>query len=148
MTDIVIEPLALHHVAAVAEIERLVFSEPWTESGIYKTAESGGSRFIVALLGEKVVGYGGMLTVLDEGYIANIAAHPSHRRLGIGRKVVRNIAKIGRDMGLSFITLEVRVSNEAAIELYKSEGFVLDGQRPGYYERPREDAFIMTLKLK
>ena len=146
-TPLQIGSLQLYQVAEVAAIERLCFSEPWSEDGIYRFNAADCGQIIVGLLNDKVVAYAGLMTVLDEGYIANIATHPDYRRRGLGRQVVRHLARMGRDMHLAFITLEVRASNAPAIALYEAEGFTCEGTRPGYYDLPKEDALIMTLRL-
>lgn len=126
----------------IAEIERRCFSTPWTAEQIEKSEDT--TVFFLARDGEKVVGYGGMYTVLDEGYVTNIGVLPEYRRKGIGSKIVKELINFSIEKSLSFITLEVRVSNVAAIELYKSLEFLAVGRRKNFYSNPQEDAFIMT----
>ena len=85
-----------------------------------------------------------MRTVLDEGYISNIAVSPALRRQGVGMALVQALQREGKTRGLSFLTLEVRVGNREARRLYERAGFREVGLRPGYYEKPREDALLMT----
>ena len=92
----------------------------------------------------KTVGYGGMYTVLDEGYITNIGVMPDYRRRGIGAKLVSKLIDYSVRNSLSFLSLEVRVSNIAAIKLYDSFGFKEVGKRKNFYSNPKEDALIMT----
>lgn len=126
----------------IAEIERSCFSTPWSAEQIEKSEDT--TVFFLARDGEKVVGYGGMYTVLDEGYVTNIGVLPEYRRKGIGSKIVKELINFSIEKSLSFITLEVRVSNVAAIELYKSFEFLAVGRRKNFYRNPQEDAFIMT----
>ena len=90
-----------------------------------------------------VLGYAGLHAVLDEGYIDNIAVHPDARRHGVASALLDVFCRFGA-VNLAFLTLEVRTSNTAAIALYKKFGFRQAGLRPGYYQKPREDALIMT----
>ena len=130
----------------IAQIERSCFSTPWTEEQIKASEDT--TVFFLAKDGEKVVGYGGMYTVLDEGYVTNIGVLPEYRRKGIGSKIVKELINFSIEKSLSFITLEVRVSNVAAIELYKSLEFSEVGRRKNFYSNPQEDAFIMTRYFK
>ncbi len=126
----------------IAEIERNCFATPWTEEQVKSSDDS--TVFFLARVEEKVVGYGGMYTVLDEGYVTNIGVLPDFRRRGIGAKIVKELINFSVEKALSFLSLEVRVSNLAAIELYKSFGFEEVGKRKNFYRLPNEDALIMT----
>ena len=126
----------------IAEIERHCFSTPWTAEQVKSSNDS--TVFFLAKLDEKVVGYGGMYTVLDEGYITNIGVLPEFRRMGLGAKIVNKLIDFSKEKRLSFLSLEVRVSNNAAIKLYKNFEFKEAGQRKNFYHSPREDALIMT----
>ncbi|MBQ7107573.1 MAG: ribosomal protein S18-alanine N-acetyltransferase [Clostridia bacterium] len=130
----------------IAEIERSCFSTPWTVEQIISSEDT--TAFFLAKDGEKVIGYGGMYTVLDEGYVTNIGVLPEYRRKGIGSKIVKELINFSIEKSLSFITLEVRVSNVAAIELYKTFEFNEVGRRKNFYRNPTEDAFIMTRYFK
>ena len=103
------------------------------------------SAFLVALDDDgKVVGYAGLQVVVDEGYIANIAVLPEHRRQGVAGKLLQVFLDFAQGNRLAFLTLEVRASNYDAIALYGSRGFRSVGRRKNYYEHPKEDALIMT----
>ena len=126
----------------IAEIERRCFSTPWTTEQIKSSEDT--TVFFLAKDNSQVVGYGGMYTVLDEGYVTNIGVLPEYRRRGIGSKIVSKLIDFSKEKSLSFISLEVRVSNTAAIKLYKSFGFEEVGNRKNFYRFPTEDALIMT----
>ncbi len=126
----------------VAEIEAACFSEPWSQSSLELLVREPNVGFAV-LEGKRVAAYGGMICVLDEGQITNIATHPDFRRRGYASAVLKSICDYAREVSLSEITLEVRRSNEAAKALYKKHGFVCVGERKGFYTRPAEDAIIM-----
>ena len=89
-----------------------------------------------------------MQTVLDEGYIGNVAVRPAFRRRGIADALLDALETLGRERELSFLTLEVRAGNAPAIALYEKNGYAQTGRRPGYYDHPKEDAILMTYYLK
>ena len=89
----------------------------------------------------------GINVILDEGYIANVAVDPKYRKAGVGTLLVRRIFSLAREKGLSFVTLEVRASNENAISLYEKCGFKTEGRRKNFYSDPKEDAIIMTRRF-
>ncbi len=130
------------HVDAVCELETLCFPDPWSTDALAEELNNPCARFLTALDGNTVVGYLGCHHVADEGFIANVAVHPNHRRRGIARALVNAAIEQGRS--LSRLTLEVRESNAAAIALYQSLGFVKDGIRPRFYTHPIEDAGIYS----
>lgn len=94
-----------------------------------------------------ILGCAGFFSVLGEGNICNIVVRRNFRRLGIGNRLVRSMIKKGREtFGIEAYTLEVRVSNKAARDLYEKIGFVNEGIRPGFYDKPVEDACIYWLR--
>ena len=131
------------HLSDVAELEKLCFAEPWSESSLSLLTREGGVAFVVCEEG-RAVAYGGMMTVLDEGQITNVAVHPDCRRRGYGRVIAEALVVYAKDNGLVSISLEVRESNEAAISLYRACGFEICGRRRGFYRKPVEDALIMV----
>lgn len=132
------------HAAAGAEIERLCFSEPWSESAMRDLAAPPYVGFS-AIEDGRLVGYVGMLCVLGEGNIVNVATHPDYRRRGYASKLLDTLIDYSVDSGeIELLFLEVRESNEAAILLYKSKGFSEVGRRPKFYTKPVETAIIMA----
>lgn len=133
------------HVPRIEAIEQACFSVPWTSGQIVSQLKDDTHEFLAALDGTgKVLGYVGMMTVLDEGYIANVAVDPAYRRRGIGDRLIERLTEIAEERGLAFMTLEVRAGNRPAIALYEKHGFVPVGLRRNYYTQPREDALLMT----
>ena len=140
-----IVPMNADHLDQVAELERICFSTPWSRNMLAEELENALSAFLVALDdGDNVVGYAGLQVILDEGSITNVAVRPDCRRQGIAGKLLQVFLDFARGNHLAFLTLEVRASNYDAIALYGSRGFREAGRRKNYYERPREDAIIMT----
>ena len=130
------------------ELEAQCFSLPWTRAQLESQLPDGQHVFLAAEEDGKVLGYVGMMTVLDEGYISNVATAPEARRRGIGRALIAQLMQRAADRELSFVTLEVREHNEAAIRLYEGFGFKPVGLRKNYYDSPKENAILMTCYLK
>ena len=143
MNKICIVPFSAEHVEAIVKIEQICFADPWTADGLREELDNTCARFLTAVDETgTVAGYIGCHTVLDEGYIANVAVSPDFRRKGIGKQLVNTLLAQLQD--LAFVTLEVRVSNEPAIALYRGCGFVPVGTRKKFYSHPTEDALLMT----
>ena len=131
------------HCAAVAAIEKLCFSDPWSENSIAGELNSRLSHWLVALENGAVVGYIGSQTVLGESDMMNVAVHPDHRRKSIAEALILALSRELQENGSRCLTLEVRASNAPAIALYEKLGFETVGRRPNYYRHPKEDALIM-----
>lgn len=143
-----IAPMDRSHLEQIAAIERACFSMPWSEAMLAEELYNDTASFLVAQEDDgTVLGYAGLHAVLDEGYIDNVAVREDCRRQGIARRLVEVYCRFAQ-ANLAFLSLEVRASNEGAIALYTSLGFLQEGRRPGYYDRPREDALIMTRRFK
>lgn len=136
-------PMNPSHVAQVAALERVCFTDPWSEASVAGELVNELSLWLVAVEGETVLGYVGSQTVLDSTDILNVAVSPDHRGCGIGRALLTELEQRLRQQGVTEVLLEVRPSNAPAIALYTSLGFVQVGRRPNYYLNPREDALIL-----
>lgn len=136
------------HVSDIHAIEVECFSEPWTEETIISQLNSENHVFLVALDGDAVVGYVGMMNVLDEGYISNVAVTSAYRRQRIADALIDELMVRAAELELVFVTLEVRESNGPAKALYAKHGFKEVGLRKGYYTKPKENAVLMTAYLK
>ena len=134
-------------VPGIAALERECFSLPWSEEIIASQLTGEGKIMLAADEDGALSGYMGLQYVLDEGYISNVCTAPGFRRRGVAGALIDEMVSRARALGLSFLSLEVRVSNVPAISLYSGRGFVNVGLRPGYYEKPTEDAMIMNLAL-
>lgn len=143
MTDVTVERMNSFNILGVKEISDLSFSSPWSLLSMEKELINKNAIYIVVKLGSKVVAFGGMWIIFDEGHITNIAVHPDFRRNNFGDIVVENLIKIAKDKNMASLTLEVRSSNIVAINLYKKHNFSVEGIRKNYYQSPREDGYIM-----
>ncbi|MBE6941665.1 MAG: ribosomal-protein-alanine N-acetyltransferase [Ruminococcaceae bacterium] len=135
------------HVAQIAEIEKLCFSDPWSENSVASELNNPLSLWLVALDGATVAGYVGSQSVLDGADMMNIAVHPDYRRRGIAWELVTGLADALAEKGVKSLALEVRQSNAPAIALYEQLGFQQVGLRPNYYRNPKENALIMRKEL-
>lgn len=131
------------HTGQIADLEKQCFSAPWSEQSIITELTNPLSLWIVAVEGEKVVGYVGSQSVMGEADMMNLAVLPQYRRKGIGTKLVCLLIAMLKEKNVHSLTLEVRASNESAISLYKMLGFNQVGRRPNYYSAPKEDALIL-----
>ena len=129
----------------IAGLEKQNFSLPWDED-MLRTQLGEQYIFLIAEENGQVLGYVGVQCVLDEGYMSNLAVESAQRRRGIGSLLLAGLRREAQRRGLSFITLEVRPSNSPAIALYQKHGYREEGRRRNYYEKPREDALIMTCR--
>lgn len=135
------------HVAPIAQIEKLCFSDPWSENSIAYELTSRLSYWLVAVDDGDVVGYIGSQSVCGESDMMNVAVHPDHRRKGIAEKLIAALSEGLKERGNLALTLEVRASNTPAISLYEKLGFSQVGRRPNYYRNPKEDALILRKSL-
>ena len=131
------------HVKAVAELEKLCFSEPWSENSVASELKNKLALWLVAEEDGRVAGYIGSQTCGDESDVMNVAVHPDFRRRGIAEALVKDLVEQLKAIGSRCLTLEVRASNDPAIALYEKMGFLEVGRRKNYYRNPREDALIM-----
>ena len=141
--EFTIERLSECRLAEAAALERQCFSAPWEEASLRAELENPLSLWLVAVDGGRLLGYIGSQTVLGESDMMNLAVQPFCRRRGIARALVLALIEALREHGSHCLTLEVRISNEAAKQLYASCGFSEIGRRPRYYQRPTEDALIL-----
>jgi ribosomal-protein-alanine N-acetyltransferase len=136
-------------IPIVLEIDRMSFPSPWPERSYrFELLENPAAYLLVAesVEDEKrtVVGYIGFWFIINEMHISTLAVHTSHRRRGIGDRLLMEAMRRARGMGAELITLEVRESNSAALKMYKKHGFVINGRRKNYYRDNNEDALVMT----
>ncbi len=131
---------------ALVALEKECFSVPWTEGMFVGELDNPAAVYRVIRERGELVAYMGMWLVFDEGQITNVAVSPVHRRKGLASWLIETFISIGKEAGLSCLTLEVRAGNFGAIALYEGFGFQQVGRRKNYYEG-KEDALLMTLFL-
>jgi [ribosomal protein S18]-alanine N-acetyltransferase len=137
--------LDIKHLDRVLEIEKLSFKKPWSRWNFEREINLNLSTFVVAVIDNNIIGYGGFWKILDEGHIVNLAVHPDFRLKGYGRLILDYLMQKITETGIKRTLLEVRQSNYYAIKLYSSFGFKITGIRPKYYDQ--EDAFVMEKLL-
>ena len=144
--NINIVPMNADHLEELERLEKICFSRPWSRKMLAEELENQCAAFLVAEDPESraVLGYAGVLVMADEGYITNVAVFPEYRRQGIAAQIIKVFCDFAQGNHLAFLTLEVRPTNKAAIELYRSFGFEEVGRRKSYYDLPKEDALILT----
>lgn len=135
-------------VARVTALEAESFTCPWTaESFEHLLTREGCELWVLDDPEAGVVGYAVLWCVLDQGELANFAVAPGHRGAGLGALLCGRMLEVARERGVERLYLEVRASNEAAVGLYRSFGFVEVGRRKEYYDKPVEDAILMVAEL-
>jgi ribosomal-protein-alanine N-acetyltransferase len=131
------------HVPKIIELEQICFSSPWPPELIYEDICINNNIYYVLKLQDEMIGYAGMSVIIDEAHLTNVCVHPDYRAQGFGKWFMQKMIEIAVSEGAQSMTLEVRVSNAAAIEMYKDLGFSVEGVRKKYYNDNREDAYIM-----
>ncbi len=145
---VAVRPMRSGDVSVVAEIEAGTFTSPWSAQTFQSLLDRPGLELLV-MEHERdgVIGYAVLWCILDQGELANVAVVPGLRGRGFGAHLLAEVIARARSRGLATVFLEVRASNESALALYRRFGFEEVGHRKAYYERPREDARIMALRL-
>ena len=136
-----IRPMGPGDIPAVAAMERVVFTDPWSESAFHEELGAAGRRYLVVEEGGAIVGYGGLLVVGEDTHVVTLAVAPDRRERRLGTRLMLALVEEALAAGSSHLTLEVRVSNQAAQRLYRRFGFETVGLRRHYYRD--EDALIM-----
>ena len=134
----------------VRTIEDLSFPNPWSDTTFRGEIQNTSISFplvVVRKPGDEVVGYIIFWHIREDVQVNNVAVHPDFRGKGIGEALMRHVIDKVRKSGATFMTLEVRASNAAAVTLYKKLGFEILGTRKNYYTNPDEDACLMGLVL-
>lgn len=165
--ETIFAPMTLGDVPIVGEMELLCFSAPWS-SDTYRNellhnrlshywvlrpvakgaAETAAESTSWAENGyPPILAYGGYWLMGDEVHIVTLATHPAYRRQGLSARLLLQMIDECRSRGARLVTLEVRVSNHAAQQLYAKLGFAEVGRRRAYYHDNGEDALLMTLFL-
>lgn len=139
------ETMRRRHLKKVLEIEEKIYPRPWTHRTFVSELSHmrAGTRFyLVAYVGDSMVGYGGMMFSGDDAHITNIAVDPQWQGRGVATEMMLDLVLLAHDRGCSAMTLEVRHTNVVAQNLYRRFGFVPAGVRKRYYEN-KDDAIVM-----
>ena len=140
---VTIRPMSTRHLTDVERLDRAVQQQPWSREMLHSELRQPESRrYVVALVGEKVIGFGGVFLVPPEAHVTTIGVAPRHQKRGVGAMLLTALVHASTDGGATELTLEVRPSNTAALALYRRCGFLIEGRRPRYYD-DGEDALIM-----
>jgi [ribosomal protein S18]-alanine N-acetyltransferase len=145
--NLIIRDMKLEDIDGVYNVEKSCFPDPWSKESFKKEIQNKLAKYLVAQVEDKVVGYIGAWFVIDEAHITNVAVSPEYRGQRIGDKIVKCFIDECNDNKINAMTLEVRVSNIVAQNLYKKYGFKLAGVRKEYYSDNKEDALIMWKHL-
>jgi ribosomal-protein-alanine N-acetyltransferase len=142
---VAVERMTVADLAAVQEIEKRSFTVPWPQHAYRHELETNKlAHYLVARVGERIVGFCGIWILVDEAHITTFATHPDWRRLGVGERMLLAALDLSATRGAVEATLEVRPSLVGAQRLYEKFGFKVVGVRPRYYSDNGEDALIMT----
>ena len=142
-----IEKAKAQHIGIIAQMEKEIFSDPWSEQSIRSLLMSELSFCFVAIREGEIIGYFLGSCIVPEGEVFRLAVKPEHRRRGVGYRLLSHVCDLGREGGLEMLFLEVRAQNLPARALYRSLGFTEDMTRRGYYKNPPDDAVLMHLEL-
>jgi len=149
-SDVLIREMTLDDLPVVLQIDRLSFPLPWPERSYrFELTRNPAAHLLVAefdvVRPPFVIGFAGCWLIADEVHISTLAVHPDHRRQGIGERLLLAVLKWALGSGAEIATLEVRVSNHAAVKMYLKNSFVIEGRKMNYYRDNNEDALLMTL---
>ena len=143
-----IGPMSVARIDEVEEIERAVFSDPWSREMFRSELELGGGTYArVAERDGHVIGYLCAVLVADEAHLGNLAVRPGEQRAGVGQMLLDDLLRAAIRHGVARLTLEVRESNEIARNFYRKNEFIDVAIRKNYYRSPVEDAIVMLLGL-
>lgn len=143
MKELTIREMTDADIEEVSKIEEECFSMPWKPDDFRMMIKEDNMTYVVAIIDGKIIGGAGLRCIVGDGEITNVAISKAYRGMHYSKPMLERLILLGKDLGCENYTLEVRVSNEPAIKLYKSLGFEGEGVRPGFYEHPKEDALIM-----
>ena len=141
-SELVIRKMTDEDAANLAAIEEETFSMPWKVSDFLEMNAHDEVTYLVAELNGTIIGGCGIMNVAGDGEITNVVIRKEYRGRGYAYQMLQRLLEEGEKLGATDFTLEVRVSNEPAIRLYKKLGFESAGIRPGFYDKPKEDAEI------
>ena len=134
-------------VETVARLEKLYFTDAWSEKSILETMQQTQAFVLIAEEDSELIGYCIVYFALDEAEIARIAVEVSRRKQGVGQELLRAVCREGIQKGVERILLDVRENNLSALNLYRNFGFKEDGVRKNFYQNPKENAVLMSMSI-
>ena len=143
----VIRRIRENDIEKIAVLEMEIFPDPWSAKSIKDTHENNSACILGAYQEDVLIGYVIFYYVLNEGEIARIAVSPSHRRQGVADQIFVSLLDFCTENNIERILLDVRISNESAIALYRKCGFSEDGIRKNFYDNPKEHALLMSVDV-
>ena len=143
----VIRRIHENDIEKIAALEMEIFPDPWSAKSIKDTHENNSACILGAYQEDVLIGYVIFYYVLNEGEIARIAVSPSHRRQGVADQIFVSLLDFCTENNIERILLDVRISNESAIALYRKCGFSEDGIRKNFYDNPKEHALLMSVDV-
>lgn len=146
-SKITVHKMKFEESAAVAEMEHQIFPDKWSERAVLDTLENEQTICLTAEKAGRLMGYLFAYVAADEADIARVAVLKESRKQGVGSELMKELKKVGQEQELKKLLLDVRRSNTAARAFYKKHGFTEDGVRPGFYEKPEEDAVLMSCEI-
>ena len=146
--EIVLRQLGAADVDAVARVEKICFTDPWSRESLnHDILENPAAFYLGAFVDETLLGFGGMWVTMEDSFITTISILPEYRGNGAGSFLLSTLMDTARALGAMDMTLEVRVSNLVAQRMYAAHGFTAIGVRKKYYPDNGEDAFVMWCPL-
>ena len=150
MSQIEMTKMTKEDLPGVFEVEKDAFPIPWPISSFEEELNNIFSTYLVAKLDNKIIGYIGVMFVMDECHVLNVAVSSAYRKMGIATKLVNEVFKLCKEHETTYMMLEVRITNIPAQKLYSKLGFKDEVLRKDYYRNPdgtREDAIVMSLEF-
>lgn len=146
--NITIREMRMEDIDSVLNVEQNSFPTPWSrEVFINELTQNRYANYFLILKNNKVIGYCGMWIIVDEAHVTNIAILPAYRGTGLGETLMLKVIEVARAIGAMSMTLEVRISNVVAQNMYRKFGFKIGGIRKRYYSDNKEDAYVMWVKF-
>ncbi len=144
------EPMQEADLAEVLDLEQTVYPHPWSMANFVDSLASGYQAWVLRDTDGQLLGYFLLMAIVDEAHLLNVAVSAERQRQGLGRFLLNQAVACARGLGMESVLLEVRPSNERALEIYQRYGFQTIGRRKGYYptaNQQREDAIVMRFGL-
>ncbi|MGP1569469.1 MAG: ribosomal protein S18-alanine N-acetyltransferase [Eubacteriales bacterium] len=138
-----LRPADKDDIMNMAALDSACFAIPWSLDSFENELENVNTTYVVVCDGDEIVGFAGFWKIANEGHITRVMISKDYRRQALGKVMLEFLMMLGKDMGVSEYTLEMRRSNEPALKFYEKLGFAVEGIRPKYYQNNMEDALVL-----